>query len=133
MFASTKAGGTCFAFPDTCNTPSPSGVTPITYPNIAECSMATGTSETVKMGNMATVHKGSSISSSNGDEAGVSGGVTSGVNMSKCAFKVGVSNIQIEGNDAIDHLQMTGQNGSSSNAVGAQVAPSQTTVMMNMG
>lgn len=131
MYASTKGGGMCFAFPDTCNTPSPSGVTPITYPNTAQCSMATGASETVKIGNMATIHKSSSIPSSNGDEAGVSGGVVSGVNMNQCGYEMGVSTVQIEGNDAINHLKTTGQNGSSANAVGAQVSPSQTVVDIN--
>ena len=36
----TKQGGMCNAFPDTCNTPTPSGTAPVPYPNIAQLQQA---------------------------------------------------------------------------------------------
>ena len=38
--ASTNGGGQCFAFPDTCKTPTPGGPVPIPYPNIAMVNQA---------------------------------------------------------------------------------------------
>lgn len=128
--ASSAGGGMCFAFPDVCNTPSPAGPVPIPYPNTAQCPMAVGTATTVKIGNMPAITDNSSIPLSNGDEAGVAGGVVSGVNMSKCAFKLGSFIVKIEDHAAIRLLDMTGQNGSSPNAVGAVVSPSQATVLV---
>jgi uncharacterized Zn-binding protein involved in type VI secretion len=63
--------------PDVCKTPSPGGPVPIPYPNISQsATLAKGTT-TVKTDGMMAAIKGSEFSLSNGDEAGVAGGVKS--------------------------------------------------------
>jgi hypothetical protein len=130
--ASTMGGGNAFAFPDTCKTPSPAGPVPIPYPNIATLNMANAATCTmkVKIMNSAAITKSSIVPLTSGDEAGVAGGVISGQNMGQCAFKMGVSKVKLEGNEAVNMLKPTGQNGSNANAVGMIVAPSQTKVII---
>jgi len=132
--ASTNGGGQCFAFPDTCKTPTPGGPVPIPYPNIAMVNQASGSScaKKVKICGKKAVHKKTKISMSSGDEAGCAGGgVISSKMKGAVNYKMGVSKVKIEGNDAINHLKMSGHNGSNANAPpGTQVAPSQTTVIL---
>ncbi len=128
--ASTRMGGTCFAMPDVCKTPTPAGPVPIPYPNTAQCAMATGTSVVVKILNQAVITKASEIPLSSGDEAGTAGGVISGVNMGVAKYKLGNSKVLVEGNEIETFTMLTGQNGSNPNAVGAQIAPSQTLVIV---
>jgi hypothetical protein len=132
MYASSTAGGTALGAPDVCNTPSASGVTPITYTNTVQISSATSTSSVVLIENMDTVTTDSSMESSNGDEAGVSGGVVSGRFMGAVDFKAGSSVVAAEDNDVVYQTSVTGHNGSSSNAVGAQLSQSQTKVKVAM-
>lgn len=128
-YGSTTGGGQCDSnVPDTCNTPSSSGTTPISYSNSAQVSGATGTSSKVKFDNRDVVHINSSISSSSGDEAGTSGGVVSGVNMSKCTFKVGSSVVLVEGYQCVYHTGASLHNGSSNNTTGQQSTQSQSKV-----
>lgn len=65
-----KGEGVCFAFPDVCNTPSPSGTTPIPYPNVGQLSETQGESGTVNAGGKPIIHSDSSIPTTTGDEAG---------------------------------------------------------------
>ena len=69
------------AFPDVCKTPTPGGPVPIPYPNIAQFSNATGVTDQggkeVLVGSKHILLKDSSVSSSNGDEAGSAMGVRS--------------------------------------------------------
>lgn len=69
------------AFPDVCKTPTPGGPVPIPYPNIAQFSNATGVTDQggkeVLVGGKHILLKDSSVSSSNGDEAGSAMGVRS--------------------------------------------------------
>lgn len=69
------------AFPDVCKTPTPGGPVPIPYPNIAQFSDATGVTnqggKEVLVGGKHILLKDSSVSSSNGDEAGSATGVRS--------------------------------------------------------
>lgn len=78
------AKGIAFAFPDVCNTPGPSGSVPIPYPNIAQLADASPvTDESDKelvvgsSGDHVLLFE-AEVSSSSGDEAGSSGGVSSG-------------------------------------------------------
>ncbi|MBQ4125765.1 MAG: DUF4150 domain-containing protein, partial [Desulfovibrio sp.] len=77
MFASTNASGTFTAIvPDTCDTPSPTGVTPIPYPNIAQATTTDPSSACTKVmvsGGLA-LNLGSKTLLSSGDEAGTAGG-----------------------------------------------------------
>lgn len=134
MPASTKGGGQCFAMPDVCLTPAPPAPpVPIPYPNTGMVNQAKKTATKVKFSGKEVVTKKSEISRSMGDEAGVNKGVVSGMNMGKVAYKKGSSKVKIQGQPCAHLTSMTGHNGSNANMpAGAQVAPSQTKVLVAM-
>lgn len=133
-FASTKAGGTCFAFPDTCKVPaSPAPPIPTPFPNTGMLTDATGATCTlrVKIMNKAVLHKSSEIARTMGDEAGTLKGVVSSTNMDKAVYRSASVKVKVEGVEIVMHLCMTAHNGSNANAPpGTQVAPSQTKVIV---
>jgi len=64
---------------------------------------------------------------SNGDNAGVAGGVVSSTVMGSCQFKLGSTSVKIEGQQAVYQGSLIGHN-NASNAnmpAGTQVSPSQ--------
>jgi hypothetical protein len=131
--AATKAGGDALGFPDTCKVPAPPAPpVPTPFPNIAMLNQANGATCAlmVKIMNQPAVHKSTMIPRTSGDEAGVAGGMVSGMNMGPAAFKMGVATVKIAGNDAINQLKQLGQNGSSANAMGVLLSPSQTKVII---
>ncbi|MCP3874460.1 MAG: DUF4150 domain-containing protein [Desulfobacteraceae bacterium] len=131
FFASTKAGGNCFAMPDVCLTPAPPAPSPvpIPYPNTAMVNQAKKTSTKVKFAGKQVVTLKSEISRSMGDEAGVNKGVMSGMNMGKVTFKKGSSCVKIQGQACVHLTSISAHNGMNANMpAGAQVAPSQTNV-----
>lgn len=133
MFFSTTMGGMCMAAPDVCKTPAPPlpSPVPIPYPNIAGLNMATNTSTKVKIVNMEAVTLKSKIPSSNGDEAGVAGGVVSNINLGVVKFTMGSLMVKIEGQPAIKATSPSAHNGSNSNMpAGMQTVPSQFKVMI---
>ncbi len=133
MPASTKAGGMCLGVPDVCLTPSGPSPVPIPYPNMAQVNGCDGTIDTVLMENKETVVEDSKISSSSGDEAGTLGGVMSGLNRGECHFALYSSKVYAKGKKIVYHTAQTTHNGSSANLpVGAQIAPSQSKVMVGM-
>lgn len=123
------ADGIAFAFPDVCLTPAPpSSPVPIPYPNIAQLSNASDTSEDngdpVRAGGMAILVEDSYVSDSNGNEAGSNGGVTTGVTQGACLFSSFSSSVKIHGRGVVRFGDTTDQNCSSSsggpgNAVGS--------------
>jgi uncharacterized Zn-binding protein involved in type VI secretion len=131
-FASTNGDGQCFAFPDTCKTPTPGGPVPIPYPNIAMLTQGDGGtfSSKVKIGGKKAATKISEITVSSGDEAGSVGGVVSNKFKGSAKFKQGSSKVKIEGNEAAYHGAMIGQNDASNSNMpaGHQVSPSQVMV-----
>jgi hypothetical protein len=130
--ASSKGGGQCLAFPDVCLTPAPPAPPiPIPYPNIGMVNQTKKTSKKVKFKGKEAVTKKSEVSRSSGDEAGVNKGVMSGTNMDKIMWKKGSSKVKVEGQDVIHLTSMTGQNGMNANILGAQIAPSQTKVIVS--
>ncbi|MEC7521044.1 MAG: PAAR-like domain-containing protein [Myxococcota bacterium] len=133
--ASTKGGGQAFAFPDVCKVPAPPAPPiPVPFPNIAMLTQANGgtCSKKVKILNQPVVTKATEIPRTMGDEAGTLKGVSSGTNMDKATFKVGVSKVKVEGNDIVNMLKTTAHNGASANApAGNVIAPSQTKVIVN--
>lgn len=133
FYASTTEGGQTFAFPNVCNTPSPSGTVPIPYTSIGSVSDAdTDTcSEDVTIANKECCTVESEIGSTSSDEAGTSGGVISGQNSDLCVWENGSSKVNIEGDAAVRFLDPVASNGDSANAYGAQISPSQTTVIIN--
>jgi hypothetical protein len=133
--ASTNGGGTCATSGpiDACKTPTPGGPVPMPYPNIAQNSQVQGSSASkkVKIVNKKCVMVGTKISMSSGDEAGsAGGGVVSNKIKGKCTFKMGSSKVKVEGKKLCHLGSMTGMNGTPDNTVGAQVAPSQTKVLV---
>ena len=136
MPASTKAGGQCLAFPDVCKTPAPPApFVPIPYPNIAMANQANpGTcTKKVKIQNQPALQKGSEIPMSSGDEAGSIGGMISSQIKGPCKFKRASAKVKFEGKAAAYVTCTTGQNGSNANMpAGAQIAPSQTKVLVGM-
>lgn len=133
--ASTRGGGMCFAFPDVCKVPAPPAPpVPTPFPNMAMCAaaLAPTCSLTVKFANKPVLTIASEIPMSSGDEAGVAGGVVSGMIKGPVRYRRGVSTVLVEGKPVVTALSPTGQNGSNANApAGAQVLPSQLKVFIN--
>ena len=132
MFGLTNAGGMLTATaPDVCKTPSPpAGTPPIPYPNMAQLNMVnvgTACSKVQLSGGMA-LKLDSKTTISNGDEAGVAGGVASGKNVGEAAFTMGSMKVRLEGKAAVRVSDPTTHN--SQNTIGMATAPSQTKVMI---
>lgn len=114
--ATQKPGGICFAFPDTCNTPSPGGPVPLPYPNQGDLGQAVRVSTTVRIGGKPLVLKDSEITMSTGDEAGSLGGVLSGTIKGKVTFATSSTRVKVEGKGVVRMGDITQQN--NNNAVG---------------
>src|SRR5436853_7037595 len=131
--ASNIAGGQCMGMPDVCLTPAPPAPpVPVPYPNIAMLTQTNpGTASTkVLINNSPAFHKGSVILMTSGDEAGVAGGVMSGMIKGQAAPKLASNKVKAEGQGVVYVTCMYGQNGASANVpAGVQVAPSQTKVL----
>ena len=91
------SGGMSTVFPDVCKTPSPAGPVPIPYPNIGQASDTSGGPSSVKTDGEMPMVQGATYSRSSGDEAGVAGGVISGVNMKTCEFMMYSFDVKFEG------------------------------------
>lgn len=128
MFANTQTGGQDSATPDVCNTPSASGVTPVTYSNTASGTMGAPAAYNVLFA-MAPAHNTSTVvSQTNGDNAGVATGVASGTVMGPSLHTLGANTFLVGGMPASRMSSTTMQN--STNSVGARVSPSQTKVLI---
>jgi hypothetical protein len=129
-YLTTNGSGQCMAFPDVCNTPAPSGVAPLPYPNIGMTSQAKGSSlsSKVKILNKKAFTKKSEISRSSGDEAGTSKGVVSAKNMSKITRVDSSMKVKIEGDAVVMSLGVTSHNANNA-PPGCQLSPTQTKVM----
>lgn len=128
--ASTMAGGECMAMPDTCLTPAGPVMVPVPYPNVGLLPTAVLTTTTVLISNMPAITQGSMLPMSQGDDAGVGGGVASGMIMGPVRFTMASSKVLLQGQPAVVVTATTMQN--MTNAVGAQVAPSQAKVLVGM-
>jgi len=129
---STKGGGMCMATPDVCKvpaTPYPSIPTP--FPNTGQLMQAMGTSLKVKFFAAEVVTIQTKIPMSQGDEAGVEGGVICGQIMGPIAFKKGSSKVLVEGQPCAYQTSVTAHNGNNANSpAGLQQSPSQTKVIL---
>ena len=128
---STKGGGKCAAFPDVCKVPAPAppGFVPTPFPNVGNVATADKTTNKVFITNKSVVVEGSEIPRSSGDEPGTLKGMVSATSMGKVTYKTHVGKVKFEGKSSITVTASTSQNGG--NSVGAQVAPSQTKVILN--
>ena len=95
-----SSGISTATIPDVCKTPSPGGPIPIPYPNIAQSiTLADGTT-TVKGDKAMAANKGSKFALSNGDNAGVVGGVKSNVFMKEATWVLYSFDVKMDGKNA---------------------------------
>ncbi len=130
MFQNTFCTATHLAFPDVCNTPSPSGVTPMTYPNTALSSNSIPSVFNQFIEGMPIHNQLTTAYVSNGDEAGASGGVTSGTIDGPGRHILGSTKVFATAMPVVKMLSPTDQNGVAGNAVGLTLSPSQVKVMV---
>lgn len=131
--ASSTAGGMAMGMPDVCLTPAPPAPPiPVPYPNLAQMPSAQDASTVVLIENKETVTQICKIPNSSGDEAGVNGGVASGVFVNECGFSAGSSKVFAEGQAVVFLTGQTLHNGSSSNVPGFNLVPSQALVIVAM-
>jgi uncharacterized Zn-binding protein involved in type VI secretion len=86
--------------PDVCKTPSPGGPIPIPYPNISQSATLDKGTTTVKADGMMIATKGSEFSLSNGDNAGVAGGVKSSTFMKESTWILYSFDVKMDGSNA---------------------------------
>ena len=133
MPASTTAGGMALAVPDVCKVPTPAGPVPTPFPNMAMLNTADGFCPKVLIDSKEVIVETSKIPQSQGDEAGVGMGVTSGTQMQQVVFKQYSPKVIAGGKKVVHMLSQTAHNGSNPNAPGGtQVVPSQAKVLVSM-
>jgi len=131
MFANCSLSGMHFGFPDVCLTPSPAGPVPTPYPNLVTLPMAlpptTSLNHLISM--MPAHNLGTTVPMSNGDNAGVAGGIASGMIMGPGRNTMGSMKVFTGGMPATKMLSPTLQNGTNC-PCGMTLAPSQCKVMI---
>ncbi len=125
--AASKAGGMCMGIPDVCKVPAPPAPPiPMPFPNMAMLATATKTCAKVQIEFMDVVVETSEMPSSQGDEAGVAGGVVSNTFAQKVVFKLGSTTVKAAGKGLAYQSALTAHNGSNPNMpAGLHTAPSQ--------
>ncbi|MGJ3702999.1 PAAR-like domain-containing protein [Variovorax sp. AFSI2.2] len=83
--------------PDVCKTPSPGGPVPVPYPNIANSITLSSGTTTVKGDKAMAANKGSKFAISNGDNAGVAGGVKSSTFMKEATWILYSFDVKMDG------------------------------------
>jgi len=126
---STKASGTCFAFPNVCLVPATPNPIPTPLPNVGLCIDAVDAVSEVLIESRAVIVETSSIPRSSGDEAGTGGGVMSGTFMGVVKFKTASRKVIACGKRVVLLGATTAHNGESPNAMGTQNSPSQGKVL----
>lgn len=130
----TQMGGMSLAFPDVCKTPIGPAIVPIPYPNISAEPMAIPGTTAVKTFNMAMPEHvmGSMVPLTNGDQAGVAGGLISSTIMGPRTDMLGSTGIIVEGRPSTYMGTMGTQNGAgAANAPpGFTIVPSQVKVLI---
>ncbi|MBX3259817.1 MAG: DUF4150 domain-containing protein [Labilithrix sp.] len=113
MVASVSSGHTAIAPADICKTPAPPAPPiPVPYPNVAlSATMGPGyATKTFAMGTPIWTSKGKSALS-NGDQAGVAGGVMSSKIMGMCEIVMASPDVTAEGGGLVRTLDMSDSNG----------------------
>src|SRR4051794_5350960 len=101
------SNGITIVFPDVCLTPAPPAPpVPIPYPNIAMSSDTASAAKSVNADGNPVCHKDANFSRSSGDEAGVNGGIISGVNMDKAEFISYSFDVKVEGKNVARALDL---------------------------
>jgi hypothetical protein len=127
----TATGGLTQGMPDTCLVPAPPGPpVPTPFPNIGMPNVAASVTVKVLVMNAPAITIASTLPTSSGDEAGVGGGVVSGMIKGPVGFKTGSSKVKFEGKSPVLLTGLTAHNGSNPNdPVGQVLAPSQVKVI----
>jgi|GEM_PF-6432748 len=113
----TKAAGICFAFPNVCDTQTPSGaIVPVPYPSIGQLSQTEEVAESVFAGGNAAVTSNSQIPSTTGDEAGLTGTISGSPVGGPVEFVTFSQTVFAEGHNVVRLSDTTKQN--DGNAVG---------------
>jgi hypothetical protein len=131
MFANCSLGGMDMGMPDVCKTPAAPSPLPIPYPNIAQLPAALPPTTCLKVliSFMPAHHLGTSIPMSNGDEAGVLGGVVSNIFMGPARNLMGSVKVLNDGLPATRMLDPAMQNLTNVPS-GRTLVPSQFKVMI---
>ncbi|MBJ7539994.1 DUF4150 domain-containing protein [Marinomonas transparens] len=129
MYANTQATAMNMGMPDVCKTLVVLVVVPIPYPNIAPTSTAVPNVNNHTIMAMPAHNLMTEIPLSNGNQAGVLGGVVSSMIMGKVKHDMGSTKVFISGAPATMMLSPTGHNGMPPNAQGMTMTPCQTKVM----
>jgi uncharacterized Zn-binding protein involved in type VI secretion len=97
--ACNSPDGLSEGFPDVCKTPMGPDMVPIPYDNIATFDLADPPTlcETVLITGFMASTVNTVLTMSQGDDAGVGGGVVSSSFLGSCKFKVGSSTVKMEG------------------------------------
>ncbi len=133
--ASTKQAGMCTTTgpTDVCKVPAPPAPPiPTPFPNIAQCSQATGTTTKTKVSGKAVIVQSSKIPRSNGDEVGTLFGMVSNRNMCQAKWAKCSGKVSFENKKVAYHTAMTKQNGSNANTPGIHSVPSQAKLLIGM-
>ena len=134
MFMLNTAGAMLNAsVPDVCKTPVGPAVVPMPYPNIGMSVQANPGAivDNVLLMAMPALNIGTTILMTNGDQAGVLGGVASNMIMGQASFVTSSLKVMVGGKPAVRMNDMTMQN--SENTMGAAVMPGAQTIVMAMG
>lgn len=108
------------AAPDVCKTPSPSGPTPVPYPNSARSKDLTGGSRKVTIEGASVAIEGAKLRTSTGDEAGnAGGGVISGKTKGVLTWGSCSLDVRFEGKGVLRFFEPTLHNGNASNSGGS--------------
>lgn len=129
MFANNQLGGMDMGIPDVCLTPAAAGVpVPIPYPNMAMGPMGAPAVYNVLVGGAPAHNLSTTVTMTNGDNAGVNMGVASGTVMGPSRHLTGAFTCLIGGMPASRLTSASLQN--STNCPGARLVPSQVTVLI---
>jgi hypothetical protein len=120
--------------PDVCKTPSPGGPVPIPYPNVSQSmTLAKGTTTVKADGGMMIAIKGSEFSLSNGDNAGVAGGVKSSTFMKESTWILYSFDVKIDGQNACRLSDKKFQNHENTVDLGGETQAPTAVIMLECG
>jgi uncharacterized Zn-binding protein involved in type VI secretion len=129
MFACTIEAGMSMSSLDVCYTQVGPAQVPIPYPNMAETAMATPTTTKVFIMGTPALIKTSKVALSQGDDAGVKGGIMSGKFIQEMVFTSVSTSVMFEGKGVARFGDPTKNN--KENAMGTIIEPSQSVVDVN--
>lgn len=131
MFANTQSTAIHMGIPDVCKTPIGPVITPLPYPNIAMTDMAEPVVLNVMIEAMPVHNMMTMVEMSNGDQAGVLGGVVSNMIMGQVKHLLGSFKVMFMATPATMQTSITVHNGLVPNAPGLTMTPSQCKVVIN--